>query len=50
MGVKAKKKARASLKGDAMEFALLIYDMYKAEKATGKIMSGQNYANDSKTN
>ena len=37
-----------NLSDDAMDLALLIYDIYKAEKANGKIINGQINANDTK--
>jgi hypothetical protein len=48
MGITVKKKNRAKTEDDATDLALLLYDMYKAQKASGKIVSGQNNANDTK--
>jgi len=49
MAVQAKKREKVTIEDDAMELALLLYDMYKAEKASGKISNGQNNANDTKS-
>lgn len=49
MAVQAKKREKTTIEDDAMELALLLYDMYKAEKASGKIIIGQNNANGTKT-
>jgi hypothetical protein len=48
MGVQAKNKDKVTAKDDAMDLALLLYEMYKSEKAGGKISNGQNNANDTK--
>jgi hypothetical protein len=37
-------------KKDALSLASLIYDIYKTEKASGNIGSGQNNANQSRSN
>ncbi|HSX07524.1 MAG TPA: hypothetical protein VLG11_01390 [Candidatus Saccharimonadales bacterium] len=35
-------------KDDAKELALLLYDLYKQRQSSGKIVIGQNDANDNK--
>jgi len=35
---------KAARKADAMELARLVYDIYKEEKASGKMKIGQNNA------
>ena len=52
MGIKSKQLARSGSfrkqrKEDALEFARILYRMYKQQKADGKIISGQKYANGS---
>ena len=39
---------KSSTKEDALEFAHLIYDLYKEHKANAKLINGQNYANQRK--
>ena len=52
MGVKSKQLERSGSfrkqrKEDALELARILYRMYKQQKASGKIIDGQNYANGS---
>ncbi|MMZ70832.1 hypothetical protein D3C73_15720 [compost metagenome] len=48
MSIKAKSVSKVTLENDAMDLALLLYDMYIAKKASDKISNGQNNANDTK--
>jgi hypothetical protein len=45
VSVQAKKKDKVTIEDNAADLALLIYEAYKAEKASGKIIKGQNNAN-----
>lgn len=47
MSTAASKKKK---KDDAMDLALLLFDMYEEQKRNGKIVRGQNYAYKPKRN
>ena len=46
--VKLDPDVKRKLEDEAMAFAELIYDMYKEDLETGRIINGQNYADQSK--